>query len=245
MTPENFARHPIDSSSYPSGVASRLRSRDYSPVPNLYGHWSPKSCALEIQKYLVDCATGIFRENLYPEALSLLGLRGLQNLKYPNSLFLHNTFTGKHSALPGWWSAKAVVEPQRIDGKRVHPHLTLGLVQDFNGHENTMIYGELAPIIDVMYARSQQQIISEEDEESLFEPEVLPPSGPRAFESDQRFPILLLSFLRPQHGRVFYACMDDDELVIRQSRLYSFERLATAPFDLFTRLFLSQPLSTA
>lgn len=108
-----------------------------------------------------------------------------------------------------------------------------------------MIYGELAPIVDLMYARSQQLALSKEEEEAQQELEALPPIAPPAFDREERFPILLLSFLGPQHARVFYACMDGYELVIRQSRLYSFEREATAPIDLFARLLLSRPLPTA
>lgn len=132
-----------------------------------------------------------------------------------------------------------------MNGQRVYPHLTIGVCHTFYGHEETIIWGELAAIVDAMNARSQQQVITEQEEEELQEPEALPPSGPRAFDREERFPILLLSFLGPRHGRVLYACMDDEQLVIRQSRLYSFETLARAPVDLFARLHLSQPLGPA
>lgn len=47
------------------------------------------------------------------------------------------------------------------------------------------------------------------------------------------FPILLLSYVGPQHGRLFYASLNHRQLVIRQSKLYSSEKKATAPLDFF------------
>lgn len=63
----------------------------------------------------------------------------------------------------------------------------------------------------------------------------------RRFPIEERFPVLLLSFVGPQHGRMSYACMDRDQMVIRQSRLYGFEREESAPLDLFARFLLSLP----
>lgn len=64
----------------------------------------------------------------------------------------------------------------------------------------------------------------------------------RAFEKEERFPVLMISLLGPQHGRLFYACMDGERLVIRQSKLCSFERKDTAPWDFLSRFILSRPL---
>ncbi|KAI9934901.1 hypothetical protein ASPWEDRAFT_175623 [Aspergillus wentii DTO 134E9] len=61
------------------------------------------------------------------------------------------------------------------------------------------------------------------------------------YENERRFPVLMLSFLGPQHGRIFYACMDDEALVIRQSKLYSFEKGDSPPWDFFTRILRSSP----
>ncbi|KAK1148459.1 hypothetical protein N8T08_009464 [Aspergillus melleus] len=241
MTPE-FARHPIDRSFDPD---SSMEFRDYHPIQDQAHWWTPFYCALEILDYLEDYAVGEYRKNVRPKALSLVELRGLEHVRHPNPLGLFTTFYGTYSLTSGAWSAKIFIEPERIDGKRVHPHLTLGVLQHVNGQEGTMLYGELDPIITMMYARSQQPDVPKEAEEALFEPEAMPEFEPKAFMSEDRFPILLLSFLGPQHGRVFYACMDGDQLVIRQSRLYDFRKLESAPFDLFSRLLLSQPLPTS
>ncbi|KAL2865173.1 uncharacterized protein BJX67DRAFT_189574 [Aspergillus lucknowensis] len=43
-------------------------------------------------------------------------------------------------------------------------------------------------------------------------------------------------------SRIYYACMDDHELVVRQSPLYSSETRASAPFDVFACILPSHPL---
>lgn len=52
----------------------------------------------------------------------------------------------------------------------------------------------------------------------------------------------MVSLVGPQHGRIYYACMDGLEMVIRQSSLFSFEKRETAPWDFFARILLSNPL---
>lgn len=65
------------------------------------------------------------------------------------------------------------------------------------------------------------------------------------FPKEKCFPILLLSYVRPQHGRLFCASLNRRQLVIRQSKLYSFEKRATAPLDFFSQMLLSQPIQQA
>jgi hypothetical protein len=52
----------------------------------------------------------------------------------------------------------------------------------------------------------------------------------------------MVSVVGPQHARILYACMDGRDMVIRQSKLYSFEKRLAAPWDLFARILLSSPL---
>ncbi|BCR92298.1 uncharacterized protein ACHE_80198S [Aspergillus chevalieri] len=59
--------------------------------------------------------------------------------------------------------------------------------------------------------------------------------------SQKSFPVLLLSYIGPQHGRLFCASLNEKQLVIRQSRIYSFETQAVAPLDFFSRVLLSRP----
>ncbi|KAF3392135.1 hypothetical protein DPV78_010721 [Talaromyces pinophilus] len=56
------------------------------------------------------------------------------------------------------------------------------------------------------------------------------------FPDELNFPVLLLSYFGPQHGRLFYAYVVKDRLKIWQSRLYSFEQ---SPINLCTRIGLS------
>lgn len=62
------------------------------------------------------------------------------------------------------------------------------------------------------------------------------------FPNKKHFPVLILSSVGPQHGRSLHVCLGEERLVIRQSKLYSFECQATAPLDLFARFLLSRPL---
>lgn len=110
-----------------------------------------------------------------------------------------------------------------------------------------MQIGELVSIIVAMSNRRKQPITyGEEDEENLFEEKDWNQEEislrPRAFEKEERFPVVMASLLGPQHGRLFYACMNGEKLMIRQSKLYSFEKKDTAPRDFFTRFMLSRPL---
>jgi hypothetical protein len=52
----------------------------------------------------------------------------------------------------------------------------------------------------------------------------------------------MVSLVGPQHGRIYYACMDRFNVVIRQSPLFSFEKRETGPWDFFAKILLSYPL---
>ncbi|RHZ73062.1 hypothetical protein CDV55_100773 [Aspergillus turcosus] len=63
------------------------------------------------------------------------------------------------------------------------------------------------------------------------------------FDRDQPQPLLLVSFMVPQHGRILQAYIEDGQrLIIECSRKYSFERNETAPFELFYRWLLATPV---
>lgn len=122
-------------------------------------------------------------------------------------------------------------------------HLTIFAVQHSIGNDGSMQMGELKAIISGMMNRSAQLNLREDKQEAAFEDrgEWLK-QYPLAFPKERRFPLLLVSFVAPQHGWIFYASMDGQRLAIRQSKLYSFEREATAPLDLFTRWIMYTPL---
>jgi hypothetical protein len=149
-----------------------------------------------------------------------------------------------------WLDYQTVLEYRKKNNIPVHPHLILMTMQSSIGREDSILLGELAPIITAMRNRAFQPLTTEGEEDDLFTtytdtPEDLPEalsSLPLAFAKETRFPVLLVSLLGSQHGRLFYACMDGQTLVIRQSKLYSFEKKDTAPWEFFSRLILSAPL---
>ncbi|KAF9886490.1 hypothetical protein FE257_011397 [Aspergillus nanangensis] len=118
---------------------------------------------------------------------------------------------------------------------------------DSVGENGALLYGELAAVVTIMYQRASQPILPEDEEEEAGMFEELDNAGeesdgfPRAFPTEQRFPVLMASLFGPQHGRLIYAMVEGGRLVIHQSRIYSFEKEATAPFDLFARWLLSAP----
>ncbi|ODM15957.1 hypothetical protein SI65_08798 [Aspergillus cristatus] len=62
------------------------------------------------------------------------------------------------------------------------------------------------------------------------------------FPKEKCFPVLLLSYIGPQQGRLFCASLNGKQVVITQSRIYSFETQAVAPLDFFSRVLLSRPV---
>lgn len=55
----------------------------------------------------------------------------------------------------------------------------------------------------------------------------------------------MVSIVGPQHARIFYACMDGLDLVIRQSQLYSIEKRYDTTLNFLSSLLLSSPLDEA
>lgn len=138
----------------------------------------------------------------------------------------------------------------RENDKLRHPHAILITVHASNGHEDSILIGELMLLIAAIRCRANQpKLMKDEDEEELFETLENDPaehlSRDPLFAKETRSPVLMVSLLGPQNGRLFFACMDGDRgrLVIRQSRLFSFENEATAPWDFFSCWLLSNPLT--
>lgn len=134
-----------------------------------------------------------------------------------------------------------------------HPpsHIILVTVNACDGSDDKILPGEVAAIVTAIRNRLKQPNVDgydDERKEALFDQVRDNPSDagrlPPSFATEARFPVLMVSFLGPQHGRMFYASMDGGELVIQQSRLYSFEKKNTAPWDIFTCWLLGRPLSS-
>lgn len=128
--------------------------------------------------------------------------------------------------------------------KKEHAHALLAMQawHSLDGHEDRILLGELYTIICAMRNRvNQRETDSHEEWEALWNFPADAEYRAFEFESETHFPVILLSYVGPQHGRIIYAYMDRHRLVICQSRLYSFEKRETAPVELFTRLLLSRP----
>ncbi|KAE8340603.1 hypothetical protein BDV24DRAFT_164336 [Aspergillus arachidicola] len=75
-----------------------------------------------------------------------------------------------------FWSAGPILEPE-LSGDHVYPHTTLVVTQDCEGSNDSMLFGELAPIISSMHNRARQPQVPDEDQESLFDaPEEIAPT---------------------------------------------------------------------
>ncbi|CRG85014.1 hypothetical protein PISL3812_02168 [Talaromyces islandicus] len=115
---------------------------------------------------------------------------------------------------------------------RVLPHVII-LSTQFNAVTNgSILPGELELILTAMKARAAQPLQEGEDDGTNF-----------LFGREERFPVLMASIVAPSHGRILQACMNGKELLIRLGDLYSFEKMNTNTFDLFSSWLTSYPES--
>jgi hypothetical protein len=112
--------------------------------------------------------------------------------------------------------------------------------QSASGQDGNILYGELVQLITAMRNRAHQHVMIQDGEE-YEEPK---PRNPPEFyfKHEQRFPVLMISCVAPQHARIYYACMDGSEVIIRQSLLFSFEKDQEAHCDYFARFLASRRL---
>ncbi|ODM21976.1 hypothetical protein SI65_02820 [Aspergillus cristatus] len=203
----------------------------------------------EIQKYPInpdemdedqDWATGSARDDS-----DLLEIRGLQEVRIPNLFLLNYTLCGYYPDASLRLSRELILETERDHSQDAHPLVVMTGYQPCNGKEDRILYGELVLVFCAMQNRAKQPKAKyeEEAEELSNMPEKLRLRyhDERRFPDEVHFPVLLLSFVVSQHGRMLYPCMDVERMVIRQSRLYSFEREESALLDLFARFLLSLP----
>ncbi|CAI7635952.1 unnamed protein product [Penicillium discolor] len=64
----------------------------------------------------------------------------------------------------------------------------------------------------------------------------------KPFRNCHIHPLLTLSFLGPQKGRIIQAVYDGKGLALQHSQLWTFEEPQTAPVEMFVRYHLSQPV---
>lgn len=143
-----------------------------------------------------------------------------------------------------FWRVGDIYETMRSNNQTyAHALLTLQAWHSLDGYEDRILLGELYTIICVMRNRvNQRKADSREEQEALWRFPADVEYRSYEFEAETHFPVILLSYVGPQHGRIIYAYMDRQRLVICQSKLYSFEKQETAPLNLFSRMLLSRPL---
>lgn len=164
-------------------------------------------------------------------------------IRAPGSTFWLEAILAYNYRNNGWWDAHCLVEPCPDDGK-VYPNLAFHVLDDKIAHEDAILYSELSAVVEAMKGRAnQRRVDSEREREELDESDGRGKEAyPYLFNDEEYFPVLVVSCVAPQHARLFTACMCQHKLLIRQSKLYSFERKDDAPVDFFARLLLSKPL---
>ncbi|PYH65695.1 uncharacterized protein BO88DRAFT_446119 [Aspergillus vadensis CBS 113365] len=179
--------------------------------------------------------------------------QNLQVVVQPDSTFFLEANLVRPYGRTGWWRNYLAVEPKPVDGNE-YPHIALHLVVKMEARENSILFSEFSTLVKAIRGRAQQPRIDSEskrmesynrDEAGEDYRDILPQPWSLTFPDEQTFPVLLISCVLPQHARIFAACMYQGKLVIRQSKLYSFEWRDKAPVELFTRVFLSKPVDTS
>jgi len=101
------------------------------------------------------------------------------------------------------------------------PHIILLAVQDNMALADRILLGELAPILTAIRNRNKQ----------------------KEFKKQGQVPVLMVSFLGPQSGRIFHAKILDDTVSIEQSCLFDFTTLMKDSWGIFMRIILSSYVS--
>lgn len=170
---------------------------------------------------------------------------GIWPIEYPSPFYL-----GSDVDASGW-RVETLHEIVKAYSTTRHAHIILQVSNEFDGKEDCILFSELISLVAVMRNRANQLKINDESEqEALHESdniddiddiqEKIDKYG-LEFPDEKHFPTLMLSYVGPQHGRYFYACMNKSTLLIWQSKLFDFTKLVPAQFDVFTNLLLSQP----
>lgn len=100
-----------------------------------------------------------------------------------------------------------------------YSHLTATTFNNLNGHDDTILRGELLPVLRLMIGHLRRA----------------------RFIDHMVAPILTLSFLGPQHARVIETYMEGHTVVVRKTKLYDLRTKDAAAFKTFAQWFLGKP----
>lgn len=144
----------------------------------------------------------------------------------PDSTFwLETDLTCPYGKGRDWWSASKVLEPEPrpVDGQ-AYPHLAIHLIDTKEAREDSILFSEFSALVFAVRGRANQRKVDSETEKwRLMENDGEGTEEyPYLFPNEEYFPVLLFSFVLPQHARILTACIVQEKLVIRQSKLYSF-----------------------
>ncbi|RAK90950.1 hypothetical protein BO79DRAFT_226709 [Aspergillus costaricaensis CBS 115574] len=211
--------------------------RGFANIDQFIGKLSPKFRCSQIASLIHDRAT---REVMIHQEL--------QFVQAPDSTFwLETGLTCPYGKGRDWWSVSRVLEPEPrpVDGQ-AYPHLAIHLIDTKEAREDSILFSEFSALVFAMRGRANQRKVDSETEKwRLMENDGEGTEEyPYLFPNEEYFPVLLFSFVLPQHARILTACIVQEKLVSRQSKLYSFEWKKSAPIDFFLRLYLSRPLET-
>ncbi|OGM40374.1 hypothetical protein ABOM_010592 [Aspergillus bombycis] len=204
--------------------------------------WSAQSCSGNTVRFFHKWALASRR--LPRRHTNLLDFCGVHRVRFPNPFLRCCPRMGFCPPIGGRWDICFFIEYEKQNAPSL-PHIAVGASQPVEARENFILYGELAVILAVMKGRaSQPKAESEEEMENIHdmqrqELEEACWNSP-AFPNEQNFPLLLFSFVGPQHARILCASMDQTQLIVRMSKLYSFERKEEAPLELFTSWLFSR-----
>ncbi|KAJ9197747.1 hypothetical protein DTO164E3_5601 [Paecilomyces variotii] len=194
--------------------------------------WSSEARGAEVLQYITSFALNPVRSKYSYFSMNLSDIKDPDPFLWGGGLDSGNVW---------FWRTHTILEAPKENGYPTRPHITMTTTVDRVGQDNSIFYEELIPLVCAMRNRADQPKIPPQEWESAFELWDETYDGKLVFEREKTFPILMLSFLGPQHARVFYARIKDDEVIIGQSKLYSFERKDNANIELFARLLLSAP----
>ncbi|KAL4902791.1 hypothetical protein BDW74DRAFT_57571 [Aspergillus multicolor] len=120
----------------------------------------------------------------------------------------------------------------------------------YDGYDSSISHGELTAIVTAMRNRAWQPAffdIDNYESDTEYDNERKrreQPVDQLLFKYEQHFPALLVAILG-SHVRINYGCSLGRELVIRQSKLFSFAEFDSCPFELFSRVILSEPITVS